>query len=136
MKITIKCGTRNLQKITIDLDFFGSDTDTGASNAEKMKAIDLIIRTMDDPDFANDGHRNKCAVNLCIALHVLGYDPLLWTEAFCNWAFQDKGWFWSSDLDKFMKHVERVCGYGGGEDYPKRWGPEGNEGRALDYVID
>lgn len=136
MKITIECGTLNLFKKTIDLDSFDSETDTGASNAEKMKAIDLLIKTMDDPDFANDGHRNKCAVNLCIALHVLGYDPYKWIRAFCDWASTDVRWFWSSDLTAFMEHVERVCGHGGGEDYPKRWGPEGNEGRALDYVID
>lgn len=127
MNITINCGTNARFEEVIDLDDFGTKHDVNSSQHEIAIAYDMLSDLMNDKNFAEDHHRNFCAVNGCIALHVLGYNAKEWFDNWCGG--QVHGRFWRSDLDKFMEHVERVYPYLGG------WGPEGNEGNALNYAI-
>lgn len=126
MKMTITCGTMRKNEIVVDLDQFGIKRPTRATTQEQAEAFDLLKATMDDETFADDHCRNEDAVNSCIALHVLGYNPKDWFYRFME-EFDDM--FFSTDLYKFKEHVERVC------EYVEKWGPDGNEGRALDFVI-
>lgn len=124
--IDVYCGTRNLRHASIDLGDYAPSTKTGASNEEIEDALGLLKATMHDPSFIDDGCRNEDAVNGCIALHVLGYDPVVWFDNF----FDDPQFdFFDSDIQKFEEHVERVA------PYCPAWGPKGEEGRALVYSI-
>lgn len=82
-------------------------------------------------DYAGDdgafeaGRRNDDAVDLCIALHVLGERDVIGT---IKDAMRDGG---ADQEDRIlaMDHVRRVAPYLDG------WGPEGSEYRALLYTI-
>ena len=128
LMMEIECGTKVPEKFEIDLDRY--DNRYGSVSPEDHKrAYDLLRKTMNDWSFAEDGNRNTCAVNGCIALFVLGYDPETWFENFCD-EQEDKTHRWfASDLWKFMEHVKRV------NPYVYKWGPAGNEARALDFAI-
>lgn len=130
MKFDAFCGTYNAAYIEIDTDLYGTVKPTGADDDEREHAMKLLMKTMDDETFADDHERNEDAVNGCIALHVLGYDALAWFENFVEdmKANHSKLWF-LSDLDKFIEHVQRVSAY------LDKWGPDGKEGRALDFAI-
>lgn len=126
-EIVVRCGTRYPEMFTVDLNEYGEAKPTDADDATWYRALNLLIATMNDLTFADNGHRNDDAVNACIALHVMGYDALAW---FDNWreAQSDKR-FWRADLDKFMEHVVRVS------KYLSKWGPKGNESNALNFAI-
>ena len=125
MKVT--CGTMKRTEIEFDLDKYGECIDNGATDDEKKCARSLLYYTMNDNKFIDDGYRNNDAVNGCIALHVMGYDPVEWFDNF----FEDKedGVFYHCDVEAFADHVERVS------KYLHRWGPKGKEGIALDYRL-
>lgn len=78
-------------------------------------------------DFAASGHRNDQAVNACIALHVMGYDPEEWLGNFLD----DHGWRLASRYAcfAFMNHVRRIA------PYCEKWGPEKEEHEALNFAI-
>lgn len=128
IEMTVYCGTFKPTKIEINVDEYGESVPTSINEETQQKAIDLLKDTMFDRTFADDGCRNEDAVNACIALHVLGFDPEVWFENFFDVNNKD-GKFFNTDIIKFMEHVERVNHYVG------KWGPEGNEDAALDYAI-
>ena len=101
---------------------------TNIDGETQQKAIDLLKCTMFDDTFADNGCRNEDAVNACIALHVLGFDPEVWFENFFERNNQDHKFF-DRDIEMFMEHVIRV------NHYVSKWGPEGKEGAALGYAI-
>lgn len=129
MKFTIRCGTRTPETFNIKLDDYGEAVKTDAEGSVWFNAFVLLHDTMNDDTFADDGHRNDDAVNACIALHVMGYDAAAWLDAFCKYQQQYKDRWFSSDLEKFMEHVERVAPYLSG------WGPAGHESQALNKAI-
>ena len=132
-KIMIECGTKQAVKFEIDIDNYGLKEARTITPEEEQRALALLQVTMDDYTFADDGYRNEDAVNSCIALHVLGFDPAEWFENFFDQENGDQKYsdkkFFGSDVEKFMEHVERVC------KYLLRWGPDGSEGNALKYSI-
>lgn len=132
----VEFGTNHYGKVSFEIDDYGTGMTTGFSPEERKKAYDLLRKTMNDETFIDDGHRNDDAVNCCIALHVLGYDPVEWFENFFNdESIREK--FFNCDINKFDKHVARVCGEGSYScNYLHRWGPRGNEGAALGYALD
>jgi hypothetical protein len=135
--MTVEFGTDDYGEVTFSLDDFAKYNSVSSSFEEKAKAYNLLYKTMNDETFIDDGHRNDDAVNCCIALHVLGYDPCEWFDNF----FEDHDInvkFFGCDIEKFMDHVHRVCGYGPAyfTNYLFRWGPVGDEGAALGYAID
>lgn len=133
----VEFGTKDYGKVQFEIDDYGSKIPCESNVVEKKIAYDLLRKTMDDPTFIDDNHRNDDAVNSCIALHVLGFDPVEW---FGNFFDDEKigSRFLSIDVDLFMEHVHRICGYGSQWDtnYLLRWGPNGDEGAALGYALD
>lgn len=133
----VEFGTKDYGKVQFEIDGYGSKSPFGANVVEKKIAYDLLRDTMNDRTFIDDNCRNNDAVNSCIALHVLGFDPVEW---FGNFFDDEKigSRFLSIDVDLFMEHVHRICGYGSQWDtnYLLRWGPAGNEGAALGYALD
>lgn len=129
MKFEVTCGSRRPETFWVDLDAYGNLAPTNANEEISIRAFNLLVITMNDVSFADDGHRNNDAVNCCIALHVMGYDAESWLEGFCKeQSTNEQRWF-LSDLDKFMEHVYRVA------PYLSSWGPSGKESLALNYVI-
>jgi len=126
--IDAHCGTQKCQSFKIEVDDYGKPIPTNANEEEIKRAIDLLEETLCDCSFADDGHRNNDAVNSCIALHVLGHDPIVWFENFFDFNNKDHKFF-NRDISLFMEHVQRVNGY------LDQWGPEDNEGRALKFVL-
>ena len=127
--IKVSCGTHIVRSFDFDLDEFCEAIPTGATEDEVECAIELLKETMDDPTFADDHCRNEDAVNICIALHVLGYDAVAWLDGFWERYAKPSDVFWDSDWDRFEEHYNRVSGY------LSKWGPDGNEGNALNYTI-
>lgn len=124
----VYCGTRMPVHFEIDIEDYGSSVPTDADAVIRDKAITLLQSTMFDDTFADDGCRNDDAVNACIALHVLGFDPEVWFENFFDANNQDSKFF-ETDVNKFMEHVERVNHYVG------IWGPVGSESDALLFAL-
>lgn len=128
-EIEVRCGTRYPETFTIDLNKYDEARPTDADDATWYRALNLLISTMNDPTFADDGCRNNDAVNGCIALYVMGYDAETWFENFCaEQGVIERRWY-QHDLDKFMEHVERVA------PYLRSWGPRDHESEALQYII-
>ena len=127
LELKVCCGTRSAKNIEFNISDHDGWIGTSASDDEKRKALHLLDKVMNDVTFANDGERNEDAVNGCIALHVLGYDPEEWFDNFFD--VHNNGEFFQCDVNRFMEHVERVC------KYLYKWGPSGNEGAALAYQI-
>jgi hypothetical protein len=133
----VEFDTKDYGKVLFEIDDYGTGMTVGSTPEERKKAYDILRETMNDETFIDDGYRNDDAVNCCIALHVLGYDPVEWFENFFDDAMiEDR--FFDCDIDKFKDHVDRVCGNGNLYDtnYLHRWGPKGDEGAALGYVLD
>ena len=128
MEMVVECGTRFPSILKFDTDDFVEASINGASVEERQVAYELLHDTMNDITFIDDGCRNEDAVNSCIALHVLGYNPIEWFKEFFKQHNKDYK-FSSIDVWKFEEHVNRVC------KYIHRWGPTGYEGRALHFVI-
>lgn len=134
-KMQIECGTSTRSKFEIEIDDYGVRYARHLDPQDYKRAFDLLHDTMDDWSFIDDGCRNEDAINSCIALHVLGYHPAEWFENFFDRENQDSKFF-DVDIEKFMDHVDRVCGEGEYDtDYLFRWGPVGHEARALGYAI-
>ena len=125
----VYCGTKVAEVFEINLDYYDEPIPTCATDDQINKAYKLLRDTMSDQRFANDGYRNNCAVNACIALHVMGYNAVVWFENFCEDQKTKRNRWYATDLNKFMEHVERVG------KYLSKWGPIGNEGNALNYTI-
>lgn len=122
-------GTRHPEEVAFFMDDYATCKTRNCSDVEELTARNILKNILTQgKSFANDGHRNNDAVNLCIALHVLGYDPEEWISNFTNDGII-KPLFYECDLIKFMEHVERVCGY------IHQWGPAGNEQQALKYAL-
>lgn len=132
----VEFGTKEYGKVLFEVDDYDIAITVGSSNGEKIRAYNILRVTMNDPTFIGDGHRNDDAVNSCIALHVLGFDPIAWFKNF----FDDssiESLFYHCDIVEFMDHVNRICGAAAPyQNYLYRWGPAGDEGAALGYVID
>lgn len=128
LEIKIKCGTKNPEEMTIDLEEFGVRNETdGKKTAE---ALHMLISCMNDRDFIDDGHRNYDAVNTSIALHVLGFDPRKWFNNFFEMILVTyKDMFFETDIDRFWDHLDRVY------PYLKNWGPIGHESEALNRAL-
>ena len=129
-KITVNIGTKNPTKFSVDLDEFGdriSDTklDVGGVKDDMIAVLEHDMNLGDQ--WISDGTRNDFAVNDCIALWVLGYNPEKWFEAFLDAHGQ---LFWISDIEAFLDHVHRVSEYLG------KWGPLGSRNRAIDFMIE
>lgn len=129
MKFEVTCGTRRPDTFWVDLDAYGKYVPTNADAEIHSRAFNLLVSTMNDVSFADDGHRNNDAVNGCIALHVMGYDAASWFYNFCKEQSENLPRWFPSDLDNFMEHVERVA------PYLSSWGPSGKESLALNYII-
>lgn len=125
--IEVECGTELLKDVSFKVSDYGKFDETRASEAAQNLALTLIETTMDDPDFADDGYRNNGAVNLSIGLHVLGCkSPEQWLREF----FEEHGeQFHTMDIDLMIEHMQRVG------DYLWTWGPSGDEGAALKYML-
>lgn len=126
-KIKITCGTRKMCEMAFDISDYGQCQITNIDEGQKNAAIKLLKETMDTETFISSGHRNDDAVNACIALYVLGYDPDSWLGSFF---YVNSEKFCEGDVKLFMDHVERVI------PYLSEWGPKGTEGNALYYRID
>lgn len=96
-----------------------------AIESDKQKAEEMLADLVGDPNFMSAGRRNDDAVNLCIALHIIGHDPLDWFERYAQSIGMEIGL-----MLKALEHIARVV------PYLSKWGPKGDEGRALDYKID
>lgn len=126
--IEVECGTALLKDVSFKVSDYGKFDATSASVAAQSMALSLLMSTMDDPDFADDGCRNNGAVNLSIALHVLGCEsPEKWLREFFK-AHEDQ--FHIMDMDLMIEHMQRVG------DYLWKWGPVGDEGSAIKYILD
>lgn len=125
--IEVECGTALLKDVSFKISDYGKFTDTNASVAAQGMALSLLMSTMDDPDFADDGCRNNGAVNLSIALHVLGCEsPEKWLREFFK-AHEEQ--FHIVDMDLMIEHMQRVG------DYLCKWGPVGDEAAAIKYMM-
>lgn len=108
------------QPLSMDLKPKG----TSASDSQINMALGMIAAMCKDPRLGQTGRRNDDAVDLCIAVHVLGYDAEEWIpEMLANHRIDP------FDYTEFLGHVERVT------EYLDSWGPVGNEGDALDKRI-
>lgn len=126
--IEVECGTALLKDVSFKVSDYGKFDATSASVVAQSMALSLLMSTMDDPDFADDGCRNNGAVNLSIALHVLGCEsPEKWLREFFK-AHEDQ--FHIMDMDLMIEHMQRVG------DYLWKWGPVGDEGSAIKYILD
>ena len=94
---------------------------------EKEQAEEILTTELESNLLTFPGFRNDQAVNLCIALHVLGVqDEEQWLSSFLN-KYNDA--FIISDIIEFNQHVHRVSLY------LNDWGPKGREYNALGFLI-
>ena len=98
---------------------------TTADEPECEKAMQILDDLWMDKKLGTSGRRNQDAVNMCIALHVLGCGDI---DAWLGW-MQDIHVISSHDLELFTEHIERVVGY------LDSWGPTGDKGAALGFVL-
>ena len=129
LKMEIECGTLMPKKFEIDLDEYSKVHAVDVSPEYRKKAYDLLHATLNEVTFADDGHRNNDAVNSLIALHVLGYNAGEWMENFLIDMEGRPNLFYSIDISEFENHIMRVL------PYLEKWGPEGNEARALQFAL-
>ena len=122
MKLILNCGKAHdkLEELSLDCEFLG----TNADSLQQTKAFAVLQDLMNDPEFGTDGRRNDDAVNMSIAVWVLGYDPLEWFGS-----LDDVVDFDSDDFRYMNEHLGRIY------DYVKAWGPDGNKALALDKLI-
>lgn len=91
------------------------------------KAYDILNKVISCDHFMHEGYRNNQAVNLSIALHVLGYHPDIWLKKLLNHVPIE---YDKQDFEIFCDHLWRV------ENYLYSWGPQGQEELALDFLIE
>lgn len=126
-KITI--GRADKRKaIAFELSDFGViKKDVRATTLEKEQAEKILLKELGSNLLTAPGFRNDQAVNLCIALHVLGiHDVELWLSLFLD-EYSDM--FHTADILEFNQHAYRVSLY------VDDWGPKGQEYRALDFLL-
>lgn len=123
----VKIGTRNRETVKFHLEDFDVVVPVSAGTTDIQVAKDMLKRELAFPNFTKPGTRNNSAVNICIALHVLGVDdPELWL---INFFKRYDHLFDYEDFDKFLDHATRIC------DYIDDWGPATLEYKALDYSL-
>ena len=88
-------------------------------------AEELLQAMLREEDLFEAGRRNDDAVDLCIALHVLGYDAEDAIEAL----LLDEGRLDRYDMIEAMDHVLRVS------EYLEKWGPDNDRGAALSKCL-
>lgn len=106
------------------LDFECTSYGTNASGAQLDRAFKMLCNYTADPKLGKAGRRNNDAVNLCIAVHVLGFDAEEWIG---NLVSEHR--IAADDMMEFADHVTRVC------EYLDIWGPDSDLGRALEKTI-
>lgn len=87
-------------------------------------AKELLEIELKDQAFGKPGHRNNAAVNCCIALYVLGYDPEEWFSNFID----EHAIAMAINKYDFMEHVERIT------PYLKDW-TIASINDAFDYIV-
>lgn len=128
-KMEVWLGTLNTLRFNIDLDDYdGCAQSRKAVDEDDIETAYSLLKNVlnDGPYFTADHYRNNHAVNACIGLHVMGYDPEAWFDSFFekhNRIFRDV------DIELFKEHVERIA------PYCQKWGPNGREGWALSYAV-
>ena len=130
VEIKVCFGTKQQWIGEIDIDEYDDAPDeTEVTDEDMSEAYQMLRDVLTSGDcFASNGRRNDQAVNACIALHVMGYDPYPWFANLFDDPYIHK-LFYESDIRKFMEHVERIA------PYMYKWGPVGNEGNALKYAL-
>lgn len=125
----VNVGTKSPTHMTIDIDEYGSrQKDAGLSGAIERDMFNVLVCDMNrGNEWISDGTRNRFAVNNCIALWVLGYNPREWFRAFLETHHK---YFYPSDIEAFIEHVDRVS------EYLEKWGPIGSRDRAIDFMIE
>lgn len=98
---------------------------TTARVSSAGKAIDILFELLNDPKLGQAGRRNDDAVDISIALWVLGIDsPCNWLEhTVYEQSMATTIWAEWSD------HLERV------EGYLESWGPKDKRDEALRYLV-
>ena len=93
------------QNEPIDTDKYCERVCDEEANVEYAK--ELLEMELKDKTLGKLGHRNNPAVNCCIALYVLGYDPEEWFDKFLD------EYAVAMVINKydFMLHVERITPY-------------------------
>lgn len=99
---------------------------TTATEDQVVEALRMADELWMDKDLGSYGRRNDDAVNLCIALHVLGIEDM---EAWFNEAYDKHAGSSNNNWYEFMEHVNRVSRY------LCAWGPDNDMGRALEKQI-
>lgn len=123
----IKIGTKDRETVKFHLEDFDVVAPVSAGTIDIQRAKDMLKKELSSPVFTEPGTRNNSAVNICIALHVLGvHDPELWL---INFFRQYDHLFNYEDFNELLNHAERVC------DYVDNWGPVNLEYKALDYSL-
>lgn len=98
---------------------------TSADDDEIKEAFKILDDLWMDKNLGAPGRRNDDAVNMCIALHVLGC---------CK---GDKWFALMGDFHQISAHDHRMFGdhWMRVQDYVSKWGPDGNQGQALEYIV-
>lgn len=98
---------------------------TNATDEDKETALEMLNNILSYPLMGVSGRRNDDAVNLCIVARVLGipFDSL--------WGIIERiHCITLSNILQLREHFDRVI------PYAESWGPDGDEGNALDYRLD
>lgn len=94
---------------------------------EVERALGLLCGILSESEFMEPGWRNDQAVNISIALHVLGFNPSKWLEIFLN---KTPFGYNTNDWEIFQDHLNRI------EEYLFFWGPQGLEEQAFDFCVE
>ena len=97
---------------------------SGLSEDDKQDAVGLVLDVLNHDHFMESGYRNDQAVNLCIGLHVLGFDVEEWLNRFFLGKEGDE------DVDMFLDHCHRVIPYLEG------WGERGTMQSFIYRIVD
>lgn len=98
---------------------------TKITDTDKEIAVEMLNNLLSYPLMGVSGRRNDDAVNLCIAARVLGIPfDTIWS------IIEEKHCITLSNILHFEEHFDRIV------PYAESWGPEGDEGKALDYRLD
>lgn len=97
--------------LRFQIDTTVDSIDTGTA----LHYLELVINGYYGP-FMQPGYRNNQAVNMSIALNVLGYDPRAWLDEYLPDIREHEGWLiCSEDIVAFDDHLSRM------EPYLERW---------------
>lgn len=97
--------------LRFQVDTTGNSIDTGTA----LHYLELVISGYYGP-FMQPGYRNNQAVNMSIALNVLGYEPRAWLEEYLPDIRDHEVWaICSEDIIAFDDHLDRM------EPYLEHW---------------